>query len=812
MNNNSQQNLGINSKVNEEEGFDAKTFFAKLRSSWKVFIISLVVCGIFGALFMHYKAPVYNIEAKVLIDDNDGNASSSASSSSTSLLDLSSLLDIKSNVDNEVVVYQTRRLVAETVADMNLNIIYYLRRYITDQQINRNPIIAQILKPVDTIVTTTFKVFLVDSNRYYIKYKETDPLGNTTNRSGIYYYGQAYNVAGVGLIRVLRNHKFGWGNESYRFDVENPDQRIYELQQLFLFSSTSTTTTTIDLVFNYPIANEGESILTHLINRYLKQNVLMQNMVADSTIKFVNKQLMITREQLQDVERRMQNFKQDNKLADLNAQGQLLLNTSNTYMTDLDQNQTELSIIKSLQDYLKDESKTVVPVSVLPTDPEFATLVDTYNSLIIERDKQSLTVTKDNPFMQNIEDRIATLRADMLKNLSTTKQALDITNQHLKSTTGGFSNQLAAIPPLQKQYIDLQRELEVDQSLYTYLLQKLAATQMSKASNLSIATVIDESKADFKPYSPNIILVVVVALFMGLFFPVARIFVKDMLNRKILIKDDITKNTSVPIIGEISHNKSHNNLIAINGGRSAIAEQFRSLRTNLQFFINKDNEKVILITSSVSGEGKSFTTSSLAGILAISGKKVLLMELDLRKPKLSNYFGIENVNGFSNYIVTEGMAIPSIVTSSVFHENLFIISSGPVPPNPAELISDPKADYLMTELRKQFDYIIIDAPPIGIVADAQILNRFTDMTLYIVRQNFTLKDQLKIVEDLYQNKKMNKIALIVNDIENKGGYGYGYSYGYNYGYGYGYGYYQDDNDRRSKISQIWNKIIPKKKH
>jgi tyrosine-protein kinase Etk/Wzc len=801
-------------RVNDEEdNFVVKAFFAKLRSSWLVFIISIIAFGILGLLFMHYKAPSYNIEAKLLIEDNSNasNASSAVSSNTSSLIDLSSLLDIKSNVDNEVVVLQTRRMVEETVRDMNLNIVYYLRRYVTDQQMNRNPIIAQLLKPVDTVVTTTFKVWQVDSNRYKIKYKETYPNTSTATKSNTYYYGQQYFVAGVGIIRVLRNHQFGYGNQSYRFDIENVDQRIYELQQLMTISVTNTTVTAISLVFDYPIPDEGEAILTHLMHRYKQQNVILQNIVADSTISFLKGQLVLNNDQLQKVENELTIFKQRYKLADITEQGDLLLTTTNTYLDELEKNETELGIIKSLLDYLRDEkkNKTVVPVSVLPQDPEFASMVDSYNSLLIERDRELLTVTSKNPFMENMEARISSLRADMIKNLTTTQQSLVITNNDLKKSTNGFNNQIQAIPPVQKEYTDLEREQTVDQQLYVYLLQKLEETEMSKSSNLSIATTIDDAKADFKPYSPNLILVGIIVVFFGLAYPVARVLIKDILNTKILVKEDITKHTNVPIIGEISHNKTDKQLVVVEGSRSAISEQFRAMRTNLQYFINHENdEKVILVTSSVSGEGKSFITSNLAAVLAIFGKKVLLMEMDLRKPKLSSYFGLDNSNGFSNYIISNDTPLSSIIAPTNFHENLFIISSGPVPPNPAELISGKRTDQLITELKKQFDYIIIDAPPIGIITDAQLMNRFSDMSLYVVRQNYTLKNQLKIVDDLYVSRRLKKLAIIVNDIEVKQGYGYGYSYGY--GYGYGYGYYEEDNES-SKLSQLWKKTFRKKK-
>lgn len=782
-----------NTNNNAEDGFDVKAFFAKLKADWWVFLISFAVCGILGALFMHYKAPSYNIVSELLIDDGSSNASSAASTTAGSMLDISSLLDLKNNASNEAQVLQTRHLMQKTVESMHLNIIYYIRRAITDQQIDRNPFTVQILQPVDTIMLTTFKLTRLKDGGFNLSYKETNPDMSTTRRTGDYKYGDLIKVAGVGVIKITQNPIYAFTDNNYRFDIESVDQAIYNLQQVLTISMISTTVSTINLTFDYPIPRQGEAILRTLIAAYMKQNVQLQNEVADSTIAFINNRLIIVSTELNQIEHNVQDFKQENKLADLTEQGKLLLGTTNNYMDLENKNETSLSIIASLLDYLRDETKnkTVVPVSVLPDDPIFAKLVDTYNELLIEKDKQSISVTNDNPFMQNLDARIVTLRKDMIRNLLTTQQSLQITNQKLKATNNGFANQIAAVPPKQRVYLDLTRQQDITQTLYTFLLQKKEETEISKTSNLSIATLIDPPKSDYKPYSPNLFIVIAAVVFLGLVFPPARILALDMLNRKILVREDISKNTSVPIVGEISHNKSENNLVFLDSTRSAIAEQFRSLRTNLQYFVNKADEKVILVTSSISGEGKSFTTINLAGAMALTGKKVLLMELDLRKPKVSGYFGIDNTNGFSNYMISEDMDVSSIIAHSAFNENLYIISSGPIPPNPAELILDERADALFVKLREQFDFIIIDAPPIGIVTDAQLMSRFADMALYIVRQNYTLKDQLKIVEDLYVHKRMNKIAIIVNDIESKRGYGYGYSYGYG-AYGYGYGYYEDD--------------------
>jgi tyrosine-protein kinase Etk/Wzc len=298
--------------------FNLKAFLSKIKGSWLAFLISLIVCGILGALFMHYKAPAYNITAQVLIADNSSTSSSSLGSSSD-LLDLSSLLDLKSNVDNEAVVLQTKHLMDTTVREMHLNIIYYHRRYLLDNQIATasSPIIAEIIKPVDSIQTTTFKFYQIDNDTFELAYKQTNPDLSTTRQDYKFHYNQPFFAVGVGLLRVKKNPGINFASgESYRFDVEAVEQRVYDLQQILTISVPSTTVTTISLVFDYPVSGEGERILGRLIQNYRDQDQVWNNMVADSTINFVDRRLTVVNDQLMKVEQALQVFKTQNSLAD----------------------------------------------------------------------------------------------------------------------------------------------------------------------------------------------------------------------------------------------------------------------------------------------------------------------------------------------------------------------------------------------------------------------------------------------------------------------------------------------------------------
>ncbi|HEY2727188.1 MAG TPA: polysaccharide biosynthesis tyrosine autokinase, partial [Parafilimonas sp.] len=351
---------------------------------------------------------------------------------------------------------------------------------------------------------------------------------------------------------------------------------------------------------------------------------------------------------------------------------------------------------------------------------------------------------------------------------------------------------------------DLSRQQDIKQQLYIFLLQKKEETAITKASNIPSASVIQTPKSDFKPYFPKKILLFPLGFLLGLIIPAIYITAKFFLNTKVLSRGDIEQVTDVPTIAEISHSNKPDSMMLINNdARSVIAEQFRAFRTNLQFLGIQRKCPVYLVTSSMSGEGKSFIATNLAQVSALSGKRVLLMEMDLRKPKISAALGMENKMGFTNYIILENIRLKDIIRPVATAENVYLLSSGLIPPNPAELLLNPKMKDMFEELRESFDLIIIDSPPVGLVTDTQILAQYSDVNLYVVRLGYTFKNQLELLNDMVNeaNSNFKNLYLIANDIKAGASYkyGYGYSYGYGYGYGYGNGSKKEKGKRKRRL-------------
>ncbi len=748
------------------EGLDLKQILARILASWHLIAISVLICLILSNLYIRYKTPSYKISARVLVNDEKKGAG--LSGGGALLGDLGGILGTKSTVDNEAEILKTRYLMERVVQDMNLNITYYRQGTLKKIELYESPFQVKIIKGIDTIKTTNIAVEFEKDGMISVRAKEIDTMVALNRPFVIPFVGEVMLTNGP-AVRVP--------DESYGFNIMSVDSKVLSLMDALTVEVKNKLVTIIDLSLTHSIPKKGEDILNTLIAKYVQENLTNKNEVADSTVKFIQSRLAYISGELGGLEGNIQDFKQENNLADMSEQSKLLVQTTGQYVNELSKVETQISILKSLQRYLQDDNKRVLPSSLIPADLVFNGAVEKYNALTLERARRLIGVTEVNPGIILMDKEIENARADIESNISTTLDGFVITRNRINIQMKNAENQVRNVPKWERNYLNLARQQQIKQELYIFLMQKSEETAISKTSNIANSRTIDPPKSEVKPFSPKKMVIYLFGVFAGLMIPLGFMYAKDVLNDKIQTKEDITRHTQVPIIGEISHEGEKDNMIVANSSRSPISEQFRALRTNLSFFFKSADEKVILLTSSASGEGKSFVAINLGQILALADKKVLLMELDLRKPGLSTKLEIPNSFGFTNYVMDPELGFRDIIKPLKLQKNLFILSSGPIPPNPAELLLSERTKTLMAELKQQFDYIIIDTSPIGIVTDAQLLAPYSDVCIYLVRQNYTLKKQLNIVDELARTQKMKGLSILVNDIKETKGYGYGYSYG-----------------------------------
>lgn len=758
----------------EDEEFDFSKMVSNFLGYWKLIVVCVLISLVAAFLFLRYSTPQYKIHAKLLVEDQQSSSASIFSSSAISST-FGDLFDMESSVDNEAEILKTRDLMEKVVQALNLNVTYFQQGQLHAVELyNRSPFNLQVLSFNDSLSTSPFIVRFENNNTFTIK---NDDLNLDIKA----HSGDTIRAAGGNFV-VMRTDAPVDIDEKYSVTISSIDGTVANYRQSLTVSLTGDKISTIDLLLDSNIPTKGEEVVSTLIKEYLNGNLQEKNKFADSTIAFIDARLQIVNSELSNIENDVQAFKQDNSIANLQVQSSLILNNSSDYYNQLNDIEVKLEIANTMLNYLNDNKNNGRPIPALSgtPDPSFAGLVQRYNTLQAQKDRLALNSTDENPYIQNVTEQLQTVRRDLNNNLQNQIKNLQIVRQKLVAENSTIAGTIKRVPAQERQFLDLSRQQDIKQALFLYLLQKREEVEVSKASNIAGARVIDHPKSEVKPFFPNRILIMGGGLMFGLIAPIGFIILRNLLNTKIETKADIEANTKVPIIGEISHNATDDTVVVSAESRTPISEQFRAVRTNLQFYLDAEkDEKVILLTSSTSGEGKSFTAINLGMVLAISGKKVVMMELDLRKPNLSVKLPAVNASvGFTNYIVGSSLQPEDIVKPTGINNNLFLVGAGTLPPNPSEILLSKKVGVLIAELKKDFDFVIIDAPPVGVVTDAQLLAPMADLCIYLVRQNFTQKQQLETAQDLYENDKMKKIALLVNDIEVKKGYGYGYGYGY----------------------------------
>lgn len=769
-----------------EDDFRLENLLRKFLSKWHWFVLSVLVCVAAAYYYAQTQIPMHLITAKVQIND----PKRGGASAETQLLgELGSMAS--ATISNEVAILKTRYLLERVVNNMKLNVTYFNKGKLRNDELYEAPFVVDIVKPVDTIRTKEVELSFSEDNKIRFYSDEIDTVVG---------YSKPLTLPGVGVVQVLKAEtKPVFGNK-YVVSLTSVDKKVERITgDLAVLPEADASV--INLTLNYPVPKKGEEILKKMLEIYVATNVNDRNRLADSAYAFIQTRLSYLGGELGSLESNIQGFRQKNNITEMSQQSNLLINNSSEYMNELAKIETQISVLNSLQDHMRSNAKgsSVVPSSLVVSDPLFSNLVEKHNSLILERDRRLMTVTETNPIIVNLNQQIEKTNNDMLASLSSSKNSLNITRNRLLSQLKSVEGQVQNVPKNERNYLDLARQQKIKEELFIFLMQKGEETAISKTYNTPNSTNIDPPKSGTSPISPRKFIYYAAGLMLGLIIPAAFIYLKYLLNSKIESKSDITKRTSVPIIAEIAHSTNVKNLLVGNMTRSAIAEQFRALRTNLSFYLKAPSGNVILLTSGMSGEGKSFASINLGNVLALSGKRVLLMELDLRKPSLSTKFDIDRQNGFTDFVSNPKLTAREIIKPLAVHENMFIITSGDLPTNPAEMLLSDRAAELLTGLRDIFDYIIIDAPPVGIVTDAQLLGDYADFCLYVVRHNFTDKSQLAIVEDLNNNNRMKQLGILVNDIKRDNGNGYGYGTGYKYG-----SYGHEDDGTRNKF-KFWSK-------
>lgn len=783
----------------QEDNIDIRELVNRFFTLWPWALLSCIVLFVGAVLYLYITPSSYHVNASVLIKQSDGPIGQSATVNSTMLQSLG-LMTGPSNVNNELQIIKSYPLMNEVVHEMQLNVNYYTEDGIRTRQLYKNQLPFQ----AEFIQFRTDSLKAIGQLAYKMSIKKDKTGFQISNEeTGESLTGAWYDTLQLkaGSVTFVPNHQFdGKENNEYSFTVIAPTLATSSYLEKLKLKVPDDKASVIGLSLDANIPQKGEDILNALIQTYIQSKIRDNNRIADSTISFIDSRLVIVNEELTNVEKKIQEFKQSNSIANIDAQSESLIQSVQDYAQKVSEQKIQLSVINSLQDYLKknEGNPRIVPTSLMIENETLSNIISQYNDLLLQRSRVLLNATEDNPMVKNLDEQIKHLRGNLVRGIASVKKSAQAALQSINDQQLLLQGQIKKVPARERVFLDYSRKQEVRQQLYLFLLKKREEVAISKSSSLANINIINSAMADTHPFSPKSKIVFLAALILGCALPFGYSYLKGMLNVKIGSRKDIENETPLPIVGEIGHKKQDNRVVVRHKSRTIISEQFRSLRTNLQFLLADEQQKTVMTTSSMGGEGKSFVTLNLAMALAITGKKVVLMEMDLRKPKIAQPLGLKVKKGISGYVI--GQAEKSeIIYPSGLSDQLDIIPAGAIPPNPVELLLHDRTQELMEYLKANYDYIFIDAPPM-LVTDAQIMSKYADTTLYIVRLGKTHKDQLRIPEHLRRSKKIPNLNIVVNDIVKKrfrGGY-YGYGQGNGYGYGYGYGDYINEEEDGKK--------------
>ena len=757
----------------QPEGKDVKRILLQYTRYWYLFLLGATLALGTAFLYLRYYAvPQYRVYSTLLIKDDK---SGSGVSSAEALSDLSTFKSTR-NINNETQVLTSKSLMTRVINELNLYANYYVKGRIKDVELygNASPIKVLISSIAPTAVGKVFAIHLKSNNTFELD----DYSGNNLAR---YSFGQQIKKP-YGTFTILTTSAKSAAGDKIIVRFQDLQQVANYYNQILSVQPINKDASVLILSLVDPIPAKATDVLTKLIEVYNKEAIEDKNLMATNTLRFLDERLQYITAGLSGVEKTVEQFKSDNGLTDITTQASDYTAQASSYNTQLSEWAIQIDVLESLENYLRNAkgNNATVPSTLGIKDETLTGLITKFNELQLERERMLRTTEPGSVFVQNLDEQLANLRVNILENLRNIKRGLQITSNNLKASSGQFQSKIRKVPAMERELLEINRQQSIKQNIYSYLLQKREETALSLAATASAARVIDPAMGSDFPISPNGQTIYLIALLLGLGIPFAGICTRDLLNNKVQSQQDVIALTPTPIIGEITNNSSVETLVVKEGSRSPIAEMFRLIRANLNFAALGKQPIVLLVTSSMSGEGKTFFSINLGASLALTGKRVILVDLDFRKPRLAADIRLPEGKGVIDYLMGNSVSMNDIIRSYDKVPFLSVISSGPIPPNPAELMMSSKFAHLMQELKESFDYVILDTPPVGQVADAFTLSSFVDFTIYVIRYNYTYKAQLGIIKQISQNKTLSNPLVVLNDAKkiNGGNYGYGYGYGY----------------------------------
>ena len=781
----------------QEQSLNIQELLLKYLNYWPWFVGSVVACVAVAFLYLKMTTPIYSVSATIMIkDDKKGG---SMASEMAAFQDLG-LFAQSTNFDNELEVLKSKSLIKQVVLEMNAYSSYTVRQGLRTVELYKDsPLLVEMTPQENDLLRAAIEMEVVlhaDSS-----IQVTGTYGEQSFQQGLKKL-PGYIHTPAGRVTFAYRHDAPALAHNELTVVVSPAMAVAKgaLGNLSI-APTSKTTSVASLSFKCHNRKKGEDFLAKLVEMYNRDTNNDKNVVGVKTEQFINDRIAIISGELGSTEQELESYKRRSGLTDLKQDAQVYLQENSEYEQKRIENATQINLINYLQEYVQNPAnkESVIPANVGLQDMSLATLINSYNDQVLERDRLLRTSSPNNPVIQNLNTSIKAQHANVINSIASVRNGLLIAKQDIERQAGKYNVRIEQAPEQERILTNISRQQEIKSGLYLMLLQKREENSITMAATADNAKIIDAPLADGAPVSPKSSMILLIALVLGVVIPAGVIYVMDLLQFKIGTRHDVEKLTTMPILGEIPLQKEmdgNRTIVVRENENNMMAETFRSLRTNLQFMLSSEDHKVILFTSTSPGEGKTFISVNLAVSLALLGKKVVLLGLDIRKPRLAEHFGFSHKQeGITKFLSGGTNDIFSLLTDSGVTENLKVLPAGMVPPNPAELLASPRLEKAIDALKEKFDYVLLDTAPVALVTDTLIAGRVADLSVYVCRSEVTHKSDFELVNEIRKERKLPHMALVVNavNLESKRyGYGYGYGkygkygrYGKKYGYGYG---------------------------
>jgi len=768
-----------NSKSTLNQKLNLRKEVGRYLKYWYWFLLGAFVFSALGFLYIKYSIPIYKATASIIVR-SEGRQASGVETSIYSNLGMSNDLGTN-NMENELGILKSKRIMREVVKSLNLNIQYFKEDGLKSTEVYEDaPFTIKVLKmdedKLRELGGASFAISKLKNSEFMLSDEATGKIYKIID-------GEPFKMTFANMVLTQNvNRDF----EGMMVAFNEVDKIATHYINAISFLQTKDNSNLIMLELKDPVKEKARDILNQVVMEYNRDVIDDKNMIARNTANFINERLAIINEELDSVESGKETFKKQNLLTDIESESQLFVQNASDFNQKLEEINTQLELTDAMMEYIATNSKSdLLPANLGISETGVNEQINEYNELVLDRNRILQASSERNPMVVRLNSQIGQIKSNVMASLGRLRSSLQISQEDINRQSSRVNSKIFSVPGKEREYRGIERQQSIKETLYLFLLQKREENTLSLAVTEPKAKIVDRAYISDVAVFPNPRSIYLGSLILGLFIPFSVIYTKDLMDDKVRSRKDVEAlSSNIPISGTLPRIVNKKKSFIEKNDRSELSEAFRILITNLQYLLvnskKSDRAKTLMVTSTVKGEGKTFTAINLSITLANTGKKVLLIGGDLRNPKLQSLINEKSpLLGVTDYLVNSELCPKKLINNSIFHDNLDILTSGSIPPNPYELLNLDRFGGMIHQLENEYDYLIVDSAPSLLVADTFLISDYADLILYIVRAGYTEKELLHFPVDSYEEGKLPNLTFVLNDIK-AGNFSYGNKYGYGY--------------------------------